>query len=174
MKRIRPATRYDSADGYPSVRDTRLDRRGFLRATLVGSATVGGSLLLSGESAARKAPRYHQVKLRLRGRYVYQPCRYRAEQVLIQTRDVRLARFAGNAKERAGIEAALAGVLRAATCADLQDRKRLARLHAKLARALARHYTSRTRRKVTVPIVTLGLRRHYRPLPGTPPPPRHP
>ena len=49
----------------------------------------------------------------------------------------------------------------------MQDTKKLAKLHRKLARALVTQYRKQTRRKTRRPIVTLSLRRVRRiPVPG--------
>lgn len=167
MKKIEPVPNYDSDEGYPSVAEGGLDRRRFLRAALASTAALGGSLLLGGEAASRKRSKYHRVTIRLRSYYRYYPCRYRADSLLVQTKSKRLAKFLADAKEQARAEKALAKILRAAKCTDVQDQKKLAKLHKKLARALATHCRKRTGRKVKQPIVTLSLRRIRRiPVPG--------
>lgn len=171
MKKIKPLSGYEDHEGYPAVtppasRDG-LDRRRFLRAALASTAALGGSLWLSDEARSRKSSRYQRVTFYLRGHYQYYPCRLRAESLLIQTKDKRFASFLGNVKERAATEKALSGILKSARCADVQNAKKLARLHRRLAKALAAHYRKRTRLKTRRPIVTLALRPVRRiPLPG--------
>jgi hypothetical protein len=175
MKIIEPVSNYDSDEGYPCVDEGGVNRRSFLRAAFVGTATVGGSLLLGGEAASRKRSTYHRVTFRLRGHYRYYPCRYRADSLLVQTRSSRFARFLANTKEQARTEKVLAKLLRAAKCTDVQDAKNLAKLHRKLAQALAIHYTKRTGRPVKRPVVTLSLRRiRHIPVPGGIRPPHRP
>ena len=167
MKKIKPVSRYDSDDGYPSVTTDAPDRRGFLKVALAGTAALGGSLLLGSEAASRKKSKYHRVTIRLQGHYRYYPCRYRAESLLVQTQSKRLAKLLGDAKEQVRAEKALAKILRAAKCTDVQSAKQLAKLHKKLANALASHYRKRTGRRVSRPIITLSLRRIRRmPVPG--------
>lgn len=167
MKKIKPVSRYDSDDGYPAVTTDAPDRRGFLKVALAGTAALGGSVLLGGQAASRRKSKYHHVTIRLHGHYQYYPCRYRAESLFVQTKSSRFAKFLGDAKEQRRAEQALAKILRAAKCTDVQDAKKLAKMHKKLARALVVHYRKRTRRRVTQPIVTLALRRIRRiPVPG--------
>ena len=167
MKNIKPVAGYDDHDGYPAVTGEGANRRGFLKAALAGTAAVGGSLLLGSEAASRTKPRYQRVRFHLRGYYQYYPCRYRAQSLLVQTKSKHFAAFVKNGKQQNRIEKALAPILKAAKCTDVQDPKKLARLHQKLARALAAHYRKQTRRRVSQPIVTLALRRIRRiPVPG--------
>lgn len=171
MKRIKPLSGYDDHEGYPAVTPAQsrdgLDRRRFLQTALASTAALGGSLWLSEEARSKKNSSYQRVTFYLRGHYQYYPCRLRAESLLIQTKDKRFASFLGNAKERAATEKALSGILKSAKCADLQNAKKLARLHRKLAKGLAAHYRKRTRRRTGRPIVTLSIRPVRRiPLPG--------
>jgi hypothetical protein len=167
MKKIEPVIEYESDSGYPSLPGDGLDRRRFLRTALASTAALGGTLLLGTEAGARKRSAYHRATLHLRGYYRYYPCRYRAESLLVQTRSKGLAKLLADVKEQARAEQALAGILRAASCTDVQNQKNLARLHGKLAQALATHYRKRTGRKVGRPIVTLTLRRiRHVPVPG--------
>lgn len=167
MKKIQPISTYDSDDSYPSVTGKNPDRRGFFKSALVGSAALGGSLLLGDVAISRRKPQYHRVNFRLNGHYQYYPCRLRIGSMLVQTKSKRLAKFLGDPKEQARTEKRLSKILRAAGCTDVQNAKKLARLHTKLAGALSTQYRQRTRRKVTRPIVTLSLHpvRHF-PVPG--------
>ncbi len=174
MKKIKPLSGYEEHDGYPAVTREGSNRRGFLKAALAGTAAVGGSLLLGSEAASRKKSPFLRVTFILRGHYQYYPCRYRAQSLLVQTKDKRFAAFVQTPKQRGTIERALAPILKAAKCTDVQNPKKLARLHKKLGRALVKIYRKQTRRTASRPIVTLSLRRIRMPVPGGLRPPIRP
>ena len=159
MKKIEPVVSYSGEGGYPSLPDRVLSRRGFLTAASAGAAALGGALL-GGEAAAgkRRAPKkviidvYHRLAA----------CKYRVEKLITQTYDRRLAAFLKNKAERAKLTAAFVKVLKRHKCADLHDRKRLAKMEAQLERALAAHYRRRTRRKTARPIVNVMAGKGHR------------
>ncbi len=184
MKKIQPITEYDTSE-YPAVSE-QTSRRQFLGRTLssalaIGAASLGGGVagLLTGEpdaEAARRQPsQQQQVWFRLLRRHTFSGGRYYVDRLLLQTRSHRLVAFLQDRDERAGLDRAIRAVLSGATSHDLTDRKRLARLHRRIGKAVAKRYRARRRRPVAAPIVTLDVRRRRRrPLPGGIRRPRYP
>jgi len=172
MKPVRPLHDYDGALDYPVVR----------RAFLAGGLGALAGLVLGRADAGARASGPRRVSLTFNQRHVLDGCDYAAERVDGETRDERLAAFLADAKELAGTEAALLGVLRKATCAEVTDRRRLAALERRLATATVDHYRKRTGRAAGALILTLVLGKYRVPVPGgisapmppAPPPPSPP
>jgi hypothetical protein len=178
MKRIRPVGKQTEV-GYPTPEVWGASRREFLRVTLRSAAALGAGVVLSGigddvAAARTRRERYHATWFRLRRAYRFPRCDSKVTQIYVQSSSRGLIDFVRRAKERDGIDTVIRGVLAAASCATIQDRNRLARLEARLARALRAHFRARTRRSVAQPIVTLKIERAARPLPGRPPVPHYP
>jgi hypothetical protein len=166
MKPIRPVYREEVTPTYPTIVDLAHSRRGFLKSTVAGAAAVGGWLLGGGDSfhEAQARPRWRKVNLQLTSRYRFKGCSDRyVDKLVVQTHSRRLERFLRDRREAAGLEHAVLQVLKAHTCDDLQDQKRLARLEGRLAMAIAMRYRSRRRRPVNRPLVTLVLTKWVRP-----------
>jgi hypothetical protein len=157
MKPLRPVHAYPAPPGYPAVvQPAPSSRRRFLGA-LVGGAATTAALVLARSDAHGQRTGLHRVDLSLIRRHVFAPCDLVAEKVLVQTRDPKLVTFLRTAAEAAGVDRALGIELRRATCADVTDRQRLARLDGRLAQALRAHYQTRTRRSTDLPLATLVL-----------------
>ena len=165
MKRIRPNTGYAGDAGYPSVVDCAMSRRGFLRGAVARLGLAGGAVVLESASAAA-GKGWLRVELpldvRLKG------CGNRiVERLIVQTRSRRLHAFLRHKDEQRLVRQALVALLARHSCADTQDRKRLARLEAALARVIVVRYRARRRRRVALPVATLILARRRRmPTPG--------
>lgn len=153
MKRVTPMGEYAGERGYPSVVDRMVSRRGFLVAASAGAAALGGALLGAEDAAAGKkrppAKALIAVYHRLAG------CKYQVEKVIVQTYDKRLVKFLNKKSERAGVKKAFVTVLQRHKCADLHDRKRLAKMKGRMELALAAHYRRKSHRRTARPIVDL-------------------
>jgi hypothetical protein len=147
---------YDGAADYPVAR----------RSFLAGGLGAVAGLVLGRSDAGARASGPRRVSLTFRQRHHLDGCDYVVERVDGETRDERLAAFLGDAKEHAGTEAALLGVLRRATCAEVTDHRRLAALERRLATATTDHYRKRTGRAAGSLILTLVLGRYRVPVPG--------
>jgi len=157
MKKIQPCKSYEDHESYPSVVDTRLSRRTFLRSALTTTAAAAGVMLAprTGLSGGRPKPKLHKIHIRFRSTYRFKYGNYQLQRIVAQSRDEDLVRFLGNGKQSAGIEKALRGLLQQHSCVDLRHGKKLARLQRRIGKALAKHYRARTRRRAKAPTVVL-------------------
>lgn len=164
--RPQPVPAYDGERGYPSMADCSLSRRGFLRSVVAeagaGAAALAASGVLLPHPGALAAPGQPWLKavVQLNPPYQLQGHRYRrVDKVVLQTRSSALHRFLTTAAELRSLGTALRVALRGATVADIEDRRRLARLEAKVGDAAAAQYRARTAKRAVPPIVTLVILR---------------
>jgi hypothetical protein len=173
MKTLSPLPEYRSEGSYPSLHET--SRRGFLRSALAGSSLAAAALLLPGRGARAAAPRRRppekQVELRLSRGYTFRHGNQRLERLVVQSPDEALITLLGTRTESPAIEKVVVQILDAHSCVDLGDGKRLAALQQRLAKAIATHASTRTRRKVVPPVVTLFIGLPYATCLGTCPAP---
>ncbi len=159
MKRVTPVEGYSGEQGYPSVVDRVVSRRGFLVTATAGAAALGGTLLGTTEAAAgkrrRPTPKRPPANVLIDVYHRLSGCKYRVEKVIVQTYDKRLLKFLKKRSERAGVKKAFVTVLKRHKCADLHDRKRLAKMEGRMELALAAHYRRKPHRRTARPIVDL-------------------
>lgn len=157
MRKIRPQTSYKDADQYPSVIDTALSRRAFLKGALTTTAAAGALLVPDGAGlvAGGRRPKTYRTAVKLSRRYQFRYGNYQVQRITVQTTSAALVRFIENQKESAGIEKAVRKILDAHTCADLKDGKKLARLQRRVAKVLAARYRKRKGSRVRMPTVVL-------------------
>ncbi len=157
MRKVRPQKSYDDHEQYPSVIDTALSRRAFLRGGLSTSAAMGGMVLLGGAEsiAGGRRPKTYRAAVKLTRRYRFRYGNYEIQRIVVQTRSGRLVRFLGDKKESPGIEKAVRKVLDAHSCADLRNGKSLARLQRRIAKALSDRYRRRKGSGAAKPTVVL-------------------
>ena len=203
-RRIRPIDHYTGHQGYPSQHRAEehpqsgraLDERqpheppptergrtpnGMGRRAFMGSLIAGASLLSSMETLGstekkkKKKKKTYKVTVVPLSRYLFRPCRYRVEHLVVETRNRRFAKFLSASKHRKAINSALQKVFRAHDCDDVTNAKKLARMERSLASALQSVYKKETKRRTRRPTVTLYLKKHRpMPLPGFVAPPSRP
>ena len=158
---IKPNTRYDEHESYPSAVADQLSRRGFLQVTLAGSAATAAAVLVPGEATGRRKRK--RVRLYLRRRYHFRGGNYRLDRLDILTHSTALVTFVQDTKQRAALEKAVVKVLDKFTCDVARKGRKLAKLEAALSRAVAAHYRKKTRRRVRRPsvMVLIGLPRSH-------------
>lgn len=157
MRKIRPQTSYHDADQYPSVIDTHLSRRTFLRGAL-GTSAAAGAVLMTGSAgllARGRRPKTYRTAVKLTQRYRFRYGNYQVQRITVQTTSSRLVRFLEDKKESARTEKAVRKILDAHSCADLRQGKKLARLQRRVAQVLADQYRKRRRSRVALPTVVL-------------------
>ncbi len=159
MKTVKPVETYDE-QSYPSVADSELDhvsRRGFLRVALGTSAAAGAMLVAGGGTglAGGRRPKTYKTTINLTRRHRFPYSNYQLDRLAVQSKSERIIRFLRNKKEAAGIDAAVRTVLKAHTCDDLLDGKKLARLQRRVGKAIAARYRKRTKRRIATPTVVL-------------------